>query len=91
MFESKIFAGATEKLLGCEKSHAKTIAWSCDMGGHAKKCVERFCESANGGSIVKGLLSNPLEMLVHVTQWKTRHSLVGTQTGTSSHQTDKSL
>ena len=43
------------------------------------------------GAFVKGLLSNPLEMLVHVTQWKTRHSLVGTQTSTSSHKMDKSL
>ena len=31
-------ARATEKLLGCEKSHAKTIAWSYDMERHAKKC-----------------------------------------------------
>ena len=43
------------------------------------------------GAFVKGLLSNPFEMLVHVTQWKTRHSLVGTQTGTSSHEMYKSL
>ena len=47
MFESQIFAGATEKLLGCEKSHAKTVAWYYDMEGHAKKCVERYCETAN--------------------------------------------
>ena len=43
------------------------------------------------GAFVKGLLKNPLEMLVHVTQWKTRHSLVGTHSGTSSHKTDRSL
>ena len=43
------------------------------------------------GAFVKGVLSNPLEMLVHVTQWKARLSLVSTQTGTSSHETDKSL
>ena len=30
MFESRISAGATEKLFGWEKSHANTIAWSCD-------------------------------------------------------------
>ena len=30
------------------KSDADTISsWSCDMEGHAKKCVERFCELAN--------------------------------------------
>ena len=29
------------------KIHAKTVAWSYDMGGHAPKCVERYCELAN--------------------------------------------
>ena len=47
MFESRISAGATEKLLGWEKSHAKTVAWFYDMEGHAKKCVDRYCEKAN--------------------------------------------
>ena len=43
MFESRsTSAGATEKLLGCEKSHAITVAWYYDVEGHAKKCVERF-------------------------------------------------
>ena len=37
---SRTSAGATEKSLGWEKSHANTIAWSCDMEGRAKKCVE---------------------------------------------------
>ena len=44
MFEPRISAGATEKLPGCERPHAKTVAWSCDMEGHARKCVERYCE-----------------------------------------------
>ena len=26
---------------------SKTSAWSCDMEGHARKCVERYCELAN--------------------------------------------
>ena len=43
MFESRISAGATEKLPGCEKSHANTIAWSYAMERHAKKCAERYC------------------------------------------------
>ena len=30
-----------------EKLHAKTVAWSYDMEGHAQKCVERYCEIAN--------------------------------------------
>ena len=47
MFESRISAGATEKLLVWQKPHAQTVAWSCDMEGHAQKCVERYCELAN--------------------------------------------
>ena len=37
MFESRISAGANEKLHGWEKSHANTISWSHDMEGHASK------------------------------------------------------
>ena len=37
MFESRISAGATEKLLGWEKPNAQTVAWSCEMDGHAQK------------------------------------------------------
>ena len=47
MFEPRISAGTTEKSPGCEQPHAKTIAWSYDMEGHAQKCVERYCELAN--------------------------------------------
>ena len=47
MFESRISAGATDKLLGWEKAHAKTVAWSYDMEGQAQKCGERYCERAN--------------------------------------------
>ena len=47
MFESRISAAATEKSPGWEKSHEKTVAWSSDMEGHAKNCVERYCELAN--------------------------------------------
>ena len=47
MFESRISAGATEKLPEWEKPYAKTVAWSHDMEGHAQKCVERCCELAN--------------------------------------------
>ena len=46
MFESLISAGVTEKLPGWEKPHAKTVAWSYDLEGPAKKFVERFCELA---------------------------------------------
>ena len=51
MFESRISAGTTEKLPETHatgKPDAETISsWSNDMEGHAKKCVERFCEFAN--------------------------------------------
>ena len=46
MFESRISAGATEKLPGWDKPRAKTSAWSYDMEGHARKCVERHYELA---------------------------------------------
>ena len=40
MFESRISDGPTEKL-------QVTVAWFYDMEGHARKCVERYCELAN--------------------------------------------
>ena len=45
MFESRISADGTEKLPRSEKF--RISAWSYDMEGHAKKCVERYCEPAN--------------------------------------------
>ena len=45
MFESRISAGATEKLPCSE--NLSFSSWSYDMEGHAKKCVERYCELAN--------------------------------------------
>ena len=47
MFETRIPAGATEKLPGWDKPRPKTSAWSNDMEGHARKCEERYCELAN--------------------------------------------
>ena len=47
MFESRISAAANEKLPGWEKPHAKTVAWSFDMEGHARKCMDRYCELAH--------------------------------------------
>ena len=46
MFQSRISAGA-KKLPGWENLKQKTVAWSCDMEGHAQKNVERYCELAN--------------------------------------------
>ena len=45
MFESRISAGTTEKLPCWE--NLRISSWSCDMEGHAKKCVERYCELAS--------------------------------------------
>ena len=43
--ESRISAGAIEKLPFSE--NLRISSWSYDMEGHAKKCVERYCELAN--------------------------------------------
>ena len=45
MFESRISAGGVEKLPFPQ--NLSISSWSCDMEGHAKKCVERYCELAN--------------------------------------------
>ena len=45
MLESRISAGATEKLPGWR--NLSISSWSFDMEGHVKKCVERYCELAN--------------------------------------------
>ena len=45
MFESRISAGWTEKLPRSE--NLRFPSWFYDIEGHAKKCVERFCEFAN--------------------------------------------
>ena len=45
MFESRISAGGTEKLPFPQ--NLRISSWSYDMEGHAKKCVERYCELAN--------------------------------------------
>ena len=45
MFESRISAGRAEKLPYSE--NLRISSWSYDMEGHAKKCVERYCELAN--------------------------------------------
>ena len=44
MFESRISAGRVEKLPF--PRNLRISSWSCDMEGHAKKCVERYCELA---------------------------------------------
>ena len=50
MFESRISAGTKEKLptraSGKPDADIKS-SWSYYMEGHAKKCVDRYCELAN--------------------------------------------
>ena len=45
MFESRISAGGLEKLPFPQ--NIRISSWCYDMAGHAKKCVERYCELAN--------------------------------------------
>ena len=45
MFESRISAGEVEKLPFPQ--NLRISSWSYDMAGHAKNCVERYCELAN--------------------------------------------
>ena len=45
MFESRISAGGAEKLPFHQ--NLRISSWSYDMEGHAKKCVQRYCEFAN--------------------------------------------
>ena len=45
MFESRISAGGLEKLPFPQ--NLRISSWFYDMAGHAKKCVERYCELAN--------------------------------------------
>ena len=47
MFESRISAGASEKLPCSGKLGANISSWSHDMESHAKKCVGKYCELAN--------------------------------------------
>ena len=45
MFESRISAEESEKLPFPQ--NLRISSWSYDMAGHAKKCVEKYCELAN--------------------------------------------
>ena len=47
LLESLISARTVKQKPGWEKSHADTVAWSHDVEGHAKKCVETSCELTN--------------------------------------------
>ena len=57
MFESRISSGATEKS-PCS-GNLSISSWSYDMEGHAKKCVERYCELANKTTLQLYKVSTP--------------------------------
>ena len=46
MFQSRISAGFKEQL-PCWKLDSDISSWSYNMEGHAKKCMERYCELGN--------------------------------------------
>ena len=46
-FESRISAGQLKSNRILRKVVQNAIAWPYDMEGHAKRCVERYCEVAN--------------------------------------------
>ena len=56
-FESRISAGATEKLPCSE--NLRISSWSYDVVEHAKKCVERYCELANKTTQQLYIVSTP--------------------------------
>ena len=59
MFESRISAGATEKLPCARKLDSNISSWSYDMESHSKKCVERYCELANKTTLQLYKVSTP--------------------------------
>ena len=46
MFESRISVGATEKLVGWEESHAKTVVWNGIATWRTKKVEQLYKVSA---------------------------------------------
>ena len=57
MSKSRISVGATEKWPCSE--NLSISSWSYDMEGHAKKCVERYCELANKTTQQLYIVSTP--------------------------------
>ena len=57
MFESRISAVGAEKLPFPQNLHISS--WSYDMEGHAKKCVERYCELSNKSTQQLNKVSTP--------------------------------
>ena len=80
VFESRISAGATEKLPGREQIQAQIVAWSYDMEEHAQNALSDIVNWLQAGRsriiwrITRSLLTNCREMLVLGTSWKLRQS-----------------
>ena len=71
MFESRICATATENYQDAKKTHAKAVAWSYDMEGPAKKCVDFHCELANEKTEQLYTVSTPfLDVTTSRRSWK---------------------
>ena len=63
MFGSRISAGGSEKLPLSQ--NLRISSWSYDMVGHAKKCVERYCELANKKNQQLNKVSTPCIDVLH--------------------------
>ena len=78
IFESRISARPTEKLLGWEKHHAETIAWSYDMEVHAKKVRGKSNKWQNKKAEQLYKVSSPCITRVttdSVAMWVARHGI----------------
>ena len=62
MFESRISAGGVDKLPFPQ--NLRISSWSYDMAGHAKKCVEGYCELANKTTQQLYKVSTPCTMTI---------------------------
>ena len=107
MFESRIAAGATQKLPGWKKPHAQTVAWtdmlknalSDTMNWQTRKWskFQVLWPSIQAGwtwiswGIVRSLLANCLKMFVLGTNWTTWHSVVGQQACDISHKMESGM
>ena len=60
MFESRMSTGGIEHFHYSENSEANISSWSYDMEGHAKRCVERYCELANKSTQKLHKVANPM-------------------------------
>ena len=70
MFESRISAGGVEKLPFPQ--NLRISSWSYDMTGHAKKCVERYCELTNKTTQQLFTVSTPCNDDLHFKEEETK-------------------